>query len=100
MYFIQACGPTNLVNNERRAFCQLAAYHGIEEQFQVYLGFILSHLSLADGCIALQCWLGVEYGVVHILWVAILEAVFLADVAYRSIEQDLALVHDDDVVEQ
>ena len=39
-----------------------------------------SLLTLADGGIALQGWLGVEHGVVHLLWVAVLEGVFLADV--------------------
>lgn len=42
--------------------------------------FLFTLLSLADGSIALQGWLGVEYGVVHFLWVAIFEGVFLADV--------------------
>ena len=30
--------------------------------------------------VALQGWLGVEHGVVHLLWVAVFEGVFLADV--------------------
>ena len=68
-------GPPNL-----RVSTQENKGASVFESFDGASRYLARRKALADGGIALQGWLGVEHGVVHLLWVAIFEGVFLADV--------------------
>ena len=74
--------------------------HGIKEQFQVER--CLGHVGCArrDDGIALHGGLAVEHIIGGGAGSAVFEAVTLADVTYRGIEQEPLLVEDEDMVEQ
>ena len=50
--------------------------------------------------ITLQTGFCIEHAIVHLCRSAVLKLVVIADIAYRSIEQEIALTEDQHVVEQ
>ena len=64
------------VYNEKKN-CLVAVSLNLVQHYQHFVGIVYYH---SQQFLALQGWFGVEHGVIHFLWVAVLEGVFLADV--------------------